>query len=142
MRRPDSEDTEGTSTESTDGIDTTGSAQTGSLADGFGGDSGEPGSGGGDDAFGTGWPQGNYDDGGDQPSFLTDDETGDLGGDDLSPYEFETDYVPDTDTDWDITGDGVVDHADLHEATTALSDFHVDQADGHHAHHIDGGHAG
>ena len=50
---------------------------------------------------------------------------------------FDTDPVDlETETDLDLTGDGVVDRADLHEAASSL-DFGV--SDGHHhGHHDDG----
>lgn len=71
----------------------------------------------------------------DEPAFSQEDAPDEVaafdGGDELSPFELEPDYVPDTDTDWDVTGDGVVDEHDLHEAGTALSDFHVDADDSH-----------
>ncbi|HEY8526186.1 MAG TPA: hypothetical protein VIL48_14545 [Acidimicrobiales bacterium] len=54
-------------------------------------------------------------------------ERGEAGG--LSAFGFEPDHVPDTDLD--LTGDGVVDDSDFHEASTAFSDFHVDPADSH-----------
>ena len=38
-----------------------------------------------------------------------------------------------SDDDYDFTGDGVVDHHDVHEVLTGFHDFHVADADlGHH----------
>lgn len=135
MRTPDNE-TEGAGTE---GAETSSNP----LADGFGGaDGGEAASGDADNAFGSGWPadDGTTSNGGldesagtlDEQVFLQQqDEPSELEGSELSAFEFEPDYVPDTDTDWDLTGDGVVDHHDLHEAGTGLHDFHVDPDDSH-----------
>jgi hypothetical protein len=140
MRTPDSDETEGSEpqgaeTQGGEGTETSG-GDASLLADGFGG---------GDSAFGAGSPDG--DGSGDgtgfdeafasqDPSFLQGDagagsEFGDSAGDEMSAFEFEPDYVPDTDTDWDVTGDGVVDHHDAHEAMTGFSDFGVDDADSH-----------
>ena len=147
MRTPDSDETQGTDTQGAEtqggeGTETAG-GDASLLADGFGAsDDPDDGLGGGDNAFGTGSPDGGDGTGFDEafasedPSFLQDDassldEFGDSAGDDMSAFEFDTDYVPDTDTDWDITGDGVVDHHDLHEAVTGLHDFHVDDTDSH-----------
>ncbi len=157
MRTPDSDDSQGTDTQGsggtggTDTSDTTdtteaaGGGDAGLLAEGF--DGSDPyaheGSGTfGDDAFGAGSADGGYDDSNpfDEPSFLQDetgtdlggfDDPADAGGGELSAFEFDSDYVPDTDTDWDLTGDGVVDHHDAHEALTGFHDFHVDPEDSH-----------
>jgi hypothetical protein len=142
MRTPDSDETQGAETQDESGGSTaTADGDAGRLADGFGASGpSDDGLGGGDNAFGAGSP----DDGGtgfdetfasQEPSFLQSDagydELGDSAGDEMSSFEFETDYVPDTDTDWDITGDGVVDHHDAHEAMTGFHDFHVDDSDSH-----------
>jgi hypothetical protein len=148
MRTPDSDETQGTGTQGGEG---TAAADTvdgdaSRLADGFGASGpSDDGLGGGDNAFGTG----SSDDGegspfdeafaSQDPSFLQSDagesgefgESGDPAGGELSAFEFEPDYVPDSDTDWDVTGDGVVDHHDAHEAMTGFQDFHVDDADSH-----------
>jgi hypothetical protein len=141
MRTPDSDDTQGsepqgTETQGGEGTETAG-GDASLLANGFGG---------GDSAFGAGSPEGDgtgFDEAfaSQDPSFLQGDasvdgfgesgELGDSAGGEMSAFEFEPDYVPDTDTDWDITGDGVVDHHDAHEAMTGFSDFHVDDADSH-----------
>lgn len=147
MRTPDSDDSDSgdsTGAQSADGAESeSGSAGFGSLAEGFdsSGSDDPSGSGTDDDAFGTGWSTDP-----DDASYvaddqaLADDEALGLQQDELSAFEFDTEYVPDTDTDWDITGDGVIDGADLHEAATSVSDFHVDPADAHeHHHHHDGG---
>jgi hypothetical protein len=130
MRTPENE-TEGAGTE---GAETSSNP----LADGFGGDAGS------DDAFGSGWPaeddSGSGGSGGTEESSGTFDETSFLQqqgeaseteSSELSAFEFEPDYVPDTDTDWDLTGDGVVDSHDMHEAASGLHDFSVDPDDSH-----------
>jgi hypothetical protein len=135
MRSPDNDETEGSDTQSTEtqGTETQGD-EASLLADGFGG---------GDSAFGAGSPEGDGTGDGtgfdeafasQDPSFLQggeDSESGDSAGDEMSAFEFEPEYVPDTDTDWDVTGDGVVDHHDAHEAMTGFGDFDVDDADSH-----------
>jgi hypothetical protein len=139
MRTPDSDNTEGTETQGGESTETAG-GDASLLADGFG--ASDDGLGGGDNAFGTGSPDGGDGTGFDEafasedPSLLQDDasgfdEFGDSAGDETSAFEFDTDYVPDTDTDWDITGDGVVDHHDLHEAVSGFHDFHVEDTDSH-----------
>ncbi len=58
-----------------------------------------------------------------------------------SAFDFEPDEVS-SDEDYDFTGDGVVDHHDVHEVLTGFHDFHVDDADlGHDGidHHGDPG---
>jgi hypothetical protein len=70
------------------------------------------------------------------------DEIGDalFGEDDdeAAASLFDTDPADaTTDTDLDLTGDGVVDRADLHEARSVF-DFHVSETD-HHPHPDDGG---
>jgi hypothetical protein len=142
MRTPDSDDTQGTETQGGEGTDTDG-GDAGLLADGFGASgASDDGLGGGENAFGTGSADAGDGTGFDEafasedPSFLQEDasgfdEFGDSAGDELSAFEFDTDYVADTDTDWDITGDGVVDHHDLHEAASGFHDFHVDDTDSH-----------
>lgn len=51
---------------------------------------------------------------------------------------FDTDPVDlETETDLDLTGDGVVDRADLHEAASSF-DFGVSDGHHHHVHHDDG----
>jgi hypothetical protein len=144
MRTPDSESTQGTETQGGEGGETTDVETDGDaslLADGFGSSGYDDGLGTSDNAFGSGSP----DDGSgfdeafasEDPSFLQDgtsdgsDGFDDVGGDELSAFEFDSDYVPDTDTDWDITGDGVVDHHDFHEAVSGFHDFHVEDADSH-----------
>ena len=70
--------------------------------------------------------------------FLLDEVREALFGDDdaAAATPFDTDPVDlETETDLDLTGDGLVDSADLHEAASSL-DFHV--GDGHHGHHDDG----
>ena len=150
MRTPDSDQSDSGGDPGGGGAEGSGSADLGSLAEGF--HTSETGDDGGtDDAFGTGWGSAPdpYDESyavGDQdpvtdPAPAGDDPLASLeGGEALSAFEFEADYVPDTDSDWDVTGDGVVDGADLHEAATSVHDFHVDGDDVHdHAHHHDGG---
>jgi len=146
MRTPDSDDTEGTETQGGEATATT-DGDSSRLADGFGASGPSDGLGGGDSAFGTGSPEDSEGTAFDEAfasqdaSFLQSD-AGDAGGvdefgeadpagGDLSAFEFESDYVPDTDTDWDITGDGVVDHHDAHEAMSGFHDFQVDDADSH-----------
>ena len=61
-----------------------------------------------------------------------------------SAFDFEPDEVS-SDDDYDFTGDGVVDHHDVHEALAGFHDFHVEDADlGHHGgdHHDDPGQHG
>ena len=141
MRTPDSDETQGTETQGGEGT-VAGEGDASLLADGFdASDTSDDDLGGGDNAFGTGSPDGDgtgFDEAfaSEDPSFLQDDsggfdEFGDSAGDELSAFEFESDYVADTDTDWDITGDGVVDHHDLHEAVSGFHDFHVDDSDSH-----------
>jgi hypothetical protein len=49
-----------------------------------------------------------------------------------SAFDFEPDSVS-SDDDYDFTGDGVVDHHDVHEALSGFHDFHVDEpAPAHH----------
>jgi hypothetical protein len=146
MRTPDSDETQGTETQGGEGTETSGAGSGGAslLADGFGGsDPSEGGVDGGDSAFGAGSDDGNAPEeafASEEPSFLqgTEDTSGvggadgfEAAGDELSAFEFEADYVPDTDSDWDVTGDGVVDHHDAHEAMTGFHDFHVDDSDSH-----------
>ena len=58
--------------------------------------------------------------------------------DEAAAGPFDTDPVDlETDTDLDLTGDGVVDRADLHEAGSAL-DFDVSGGHPSHGHHDDG----
>ena len=150
MRTPDSDQSDSGGDPDGGGAEgSSSSADPGSLAEGFTtADSGD--GAGSDDAFGTGWGSDQDPDDesyavGDQdptsdPTSTGDDPLASIEGDELSAFEFDTDYVPDTDTDWDITGDGVVDGSDLHEAATSVQDFHVDGNDAHdHAHHHDGG---
>ncbi len=61
-----------------------------------------------------------------------------FGGDDpAAASPFDTDPVDlETETDLDLTGDGVVDRADLHEAASSF-DFEVGGGHGH-GHHGDG----
>ena len=69
--------------------------------------------------------------------YLLDEVREALFGDDdaAAASPFDTDPVDlETETDLDLTGDGMVDRADLHEAASSL-DFRV--GDGHHGH---GGH--
>jgi hypothetical protein len=139
MRTPDNE-AEGTEAQSAE-------ASVTPLADGFGGaGDGEMASGEADNAFGSGWPStdstdgtestaGTEDESYETPFLQQQDQQQDQAlepeGTELSAFEFEPDYVPDTDTDMDLTGDGVVDDHDFHEATTGLHDFHVDSEDSH-----------
>jgi hypothetical protein len=72
--------------------------------------------------------------------FLLDEVREALFGDDdaAAASPFDTDPVDlETDTDLDLTGDGVVDRADLHEAASSF-DFGV-SGSGHHGHHHDDG---
>lgn len=55
-----------------------------------------------------------------------------------SAFDFEPDGVS-SDEDYDVTGDGIVDHHDAHEALTGFHDFHVGEADAVHAGHGDHG---
>lgn len=155
MRSPDEEsEAQGSDSSGSDSTESGSGGAISPLADGFAGDGGDDG-GGDESAFGSGWPSSSDSDPdnpfsepafGAQPDGYSDDEGFDFGSTsgaeefedfsgaedaELSSFEFEPDYVPDTDTDWDVTGDGVVDHSDFHEAATALTDFHVDPADSH-----------
>lgn len=67
-----------------------------------------------------------------------DDEAGAGRADVSSAFDFEPDEVS-SDDDYDFTGDGVVDHHDVHEVLTGFHDFQVDEADTHHpdVHHHD-----
>jgi hypothetical protein len=84
------------------------------------------------DAFGSGAVPGH-----DLPA----DDGGD--GDAVSAaFDFEPDEVS-SDEDYDFTGDGVVDHHDVHEVLTGFHDFHVEEPDtvhheglDHHADHL------
>ena len=72
--------------------------------------------------------------------FLIDEVREALFGDDdaAAASPFDTDPVDlETETDLDLTGDGVVDRADLHEAGSSF-DFHADEGQHHHTHHDDG----
>jgi hypothetical protein len=130
MRTPDSDDT--------------GTGDAGSLADGFGsvvfdGDEGDGTSDGSTDetSFGSG------------SSEPADDTTSALDStaaeEPSDPYDVDPADV-ESDTDLDLTGDGLVDQHDFHEAVTSFFDFDVDEGapepdDGgaHEHHHDDGG---
>ncbi|HEX8804541.1 MAG TPA: hypothetical protein VF743_10115 [Acidimicrobiales bacterium] len=132
MRTPDSDDSGG---------------EAGSLADGFGDDdidlSGPDAS-----AYGDGWSADSYDDSGAVGTYgdsdgsipVDDVDTGLDGSDPPSPFDMEPGDIV-TDTDLDVTGDGVIDGADFHEAATAIFDFGVDHHDDAqgalHHHHVD-----
>ena len=61
-----------------------------------------------------------------------------FGDDEAAAGPFDTDPVDlETDTDLDLTGDGVIDRADLHEAASSF-DFDVSTGAPHHGHHDDG----
>jgi hypothetical protein len=152
MRTPDSEDTQGSEPQGTE----TQSGEASLLADGFGGGDSAFGAGSPDGEGDVAGDATGFDEAfaSQDPSFLQGDasggtefgdsagdsefgdsaggtEFGDSAGDEMSAFELEPDYVPDTDTDWDVTGDGVVDHHDAHEAMTGFGDFQVDDADSH-----------
>ena len=72
--------------------------------------------------------------------FLIDEVREALFGEDdpAAASPFDTDPVDlETETDLDLTGDGLVDRADLHEAAASF-DFHADGGHHHHVHHDDG----
>ncbi len=72
--------------------------------------------------------------------FLIDEVREALFGDEdaAAASPFDTDPVDlETDTDLDLTGDGVVDRADLHEAASSF-DFGVSGGGHGHGHHDDG----
>jgi hypothetical protein len=68
----------------------------------------------------------------------------DVGGADAGAVSGAFDFEPDgvsSDDDYDFTGDGVVDHHDVHEALSGFHDFHVEEPEpSHHEpvdHHVD-----
>jgi hypothetical protein len=139
MRTPDSDDIEGGDA---------GGVDAGSLADGYGStDLDEPatdtgttdttdsspigfaegsdeGDGQGDDEYGTGSSE---------DELAADSSATELSADaaaDGNLYDVDPGDVA-SDTDLDLTGDGLVDGADFHEAVTGFFDFGVDETAGH-----------
>jgi hypothetical protein len=124
MRTPDSDDT--------------GTSQSGSLAEGFGVDDSDAGL--ETDDYGQGWPDGQDGSVGSTDPLDPSDGSSDGG---LFPTSTEVDVEVDgttdpfdpteqaTEDDFDYTGDGVVDAADLHEAVTSIFDFGIEAAASH-----------
>lgn len=142
MRTPDSDQSDSGDPTGGSAEEVSGPADLSLLAEGFAtAEDDDAGGSGSEDAFGTGWGTGRADD---DESYLVGDEAGDdpLAPDqeDVPAFEFESDHIADTDTDWDLTGDGVIDGHDGEAALGGLRGFDGDPADADgHDHQHDGG---